>query len=112
MLGNGLINTYLRQRICLQKYIRFLEAVLYMRSMPNSCKEVTNRIGSPQSGIKWSEDSQSRQKVKYGHEYRGTRNQGSLCWRQPAAIQQSSIHSFILSVSQSVIRHSIVYWNS
>jgi hypothetical protein len=36
-----------------------------------------------------SEGSQSRQTVNYGHESRGTRNQGSLCWRGPAEIYQS-----------------------
>jgi hypothetical protein len=33
---------------------------------------------------KISEGSQSHQRVKYGQESRGTRNQGSLCWRGPA----------------------------
>jgi hypothetical protein len=33
-----------------------------------------------------SEDSQSRQTVKYGHESRGTKNQEPLCWRGPAAV--------------------------
>jgi hypothetical protein len=32
---------------------------------------------------------QSRQKVKYGHESCGTRNQESMCCRGPAAISQS-----------------------
>jgi hypothetical protein len=36
-----------------------------------------------------SEGSQSRQRVKYFHESRGTRNQRSLCWRGPAEILQS-----------------------
>jgi hypothetical protein len=31
-----------------------------------------------------SEGSQSRQTSTHGHESRGTRNQGSLCWRGPA----------------------------
>jgi hypothetical protein len=39
------------------------------------------------SGVsEWSEDSQRRQRVKYGHESRGTRNHGSLSWRGPALI--------------------------
>jgi hypothetical protein len=31
-------------------------------------------------------DSQSRERVKYGHEFSETRNQERLCWRGPAAI--------------------------
>jgi hypothetical protein len=33
-----------------------------------------------------SEGSQTHQRVKYDHEFGGTRNQESLCWRGPAAI--------------------------
>jgi hypothetical protein len=40
---------------------------------------------------RWSEDSQSRQRVKYVHESRGTRNQESLCWRGPAAIYRTGL---------------------
>jgi hypothetical protein len=35
---------------------------------------------------RWSEGSQSRQTVKYGHEFRGTRNQEQPFWREPASI--------------------------
>jgi hypothetical protein len=41
---------------------------------------------SQRIGVEWSEGSHSRQTVKYGLESRGTRNQESLCWRGPAAI--------------------------
>jgi hypothetical protein len=37
------------------------------------------------------EGSQSRQTVKYGCESRGTLNQEAMCWRRPAAIQQSAV---------------------
>jgi hypothetical protein len=33
--------------------------------------------------MEWSEDSQSCQRGKYGHEFHGTRSQGTLCWRGP-----------------------------
>jgi hypothetical protein len=60
-----------------------------MRSEQGLYKKDTIRVDS-QIGV--SEDSQSRQTVKYGHESRGTRNQESLCW--PASSN--------LLVSQSV----------
>jgi hypothetical protein len=36
--------------------------------------------------LRTTEHSQSRETVKHGHEPRGTRNQGTLCWLGPAAI--------------------------
>jgi hypothetical protein len=49
MLGNGSINTYPRQRICLQQYKKFLKAVIFMRSVPNLFvyNEATSRVDSP-----------------------------------------------------------------
>jgi hypothetical protein len=38
-------------------------------------------------------DSQRRETVKYGHENRETRNQEWLCWRGPAAIDQTEFFS-------------------
>jgi hypothetical protein len=47
---------------------------------------------------KWSEGSQSRKAVKYGRESRGTLNKESLCWREPAALQQSVRVDLFLAV--------------
>jgi hypothetical protein len=48
----------------------------------------------PQDGSdhgEWSQGSQSRQRVTYGNESRGTRNQESLYWRGPATILQTEL---------------------
>jgi hypothetical protein len=38
-------------------------------------------------------DFQSRETVKYDHEFSGTRNQEWLCWRDPAAIYPISVYN-------------------
>jgi hypothetical protein len=43
-----------------------------------------------------TERPQSRQRIKYGHEARGTRNQELLCWREPAAFQQTVSFALIV----------------
>jgi hypothetical protein len=57
-----------------------------MRSVLRLYNGDTSRVESQSGG---SEGSQGRQRVKYGHESRGARNQDSLCWRGSAAIYHS-----------------------
>jgi hypothetical protein len=53
----------------------------------------TTRRYIPQGGVHGdlSKGSQSHQRVKCGHESRGTRNQESPYWRGPAAILQTEL---------------------
>jgi hypothetical protein len=80
-----------RNQMLLSDFFKLLYCTSAMRYKPMNC-----------------EGSQSRQRVNHDHEFRGTRNQYSLCWRGPPAIQQSANQSVSQSVSQSVER---VLWN-
>jgi hypothetical protein len=84
LLGNGSVNMFPRQRIHVTIEELFdasfsIRPVSHQKSrrIPNFSICMPNR---------WSDGFQSRQRVKYGHEPRESRNQESLCWRGPAAI--------------------------
>jgi hypothetical protein len=47
------------------------------------------------------QDSQSRGRVKYGHEFHRTGNQEWLCWRGPAAVYLSVCLSVLLLTKTS-----------
>jgi hypothetical protein len=64
----------IRHGLYRKRRVQLLEAVITLRAAPKLFKQDNFRL----PGI---EGSQSRQRVKNGHESRGTRNQESLCWR-------------------------------
>jgi hypothetical protein len=82
-----------RSQILLSDFFKSLYCTSEMKYKPLNC-----------------EGSQSRQRVNHDHEFRGTRNEESLCWRGPSTIYLSvsqSVSLFVclsvcLSVSQSV----------
>jgi hypothetical protein len=43
----------------------------------------------PSRGVNEFHDSERRETLKYGREFRGTRSQERLCWQGPAAIYQT-----------------------
>jgi hypothetical protein len=57
-----------------------------VHSPPSSAEVKNGGATPPLSRRERTEDSQSHQAVKYGHESREVGNQESLCWRGPAAI--------------------------
>jgi hypothetical protein len=84
---NGPVNKFPRQRRLAT--IELMKASFYMRSASYQRRVGVSVCVSPILVYilpnRRSEDFQSRQRVKYGHEFRGTRNEDSLCWRGPSA---------------------------
>jgi hypothetical protein len=89
LIGNGSVNSLPRQRLHAATE-EMLDAsfsiwsVLYQRRVYGSVCVSSILVYAPQK--RWSEDSQSRQTVKYGNDSRGPPNQESLCSQAPAAI--------------------------
>jgi hypothetical protein len=87
VLGNGSVNTVSQQRIyaTINELLDASFSIEYMSyqiwAFGSVCVSLILIYIPPRC---WSEGCQSRQRVKYGHESRGTRNEESPCWRRAA----------------------------